>query len=99
LQLAVALYHLGNNNWRGTVTLLGEGVSRLSRYPEIYAEIEVDQLVHDATALLKLLQQEGAEQVDQIRQELEYDSFPVSQSQTQPVRPRPKLPKIQLHNS
>jgi hypothetical protein len=27
LQVAVGLYHLGNDNWRGAVILLGEGVT------------------------------------------------------------------------
>ncbi len=74
LQLAVAFYHLGNHNWQGAVTLLGEGLGRLSRYPEVYAEIRVDQLIKDVVTILKYLQQGGPGQVTQIRQGLSYDT-------------------------
>ncbi|MBV8887956.1 MAG: DUF309 domain-containing protein [Chroococcidiopsidaceae cyanobacterium CP_BM_RX_35] len=63
LQIAVALYHLGNQNWQGTVTLLGEGISRLRRYPAAYAEIDVDELLTSSATLLAALQQSGPEQV------------------------------------
>jgi len=32
LQIAVGCYHLGNDNWRGAVILLGEGIRRLADY-------------------------------------------------------------------
>lgn len=57
LQIAVALYHLSNQNWRGAVTLLGEGSNRLRYYQPDYAEIDVDQLVAESRELLKALQQ------------------------------------------
>ncbi len=61
LQIAVALYHLGNANWRGAVILLGEGSSRLRRYPSVYSSIDVDELLSQSAALLSELQQMGAE--------------------------------------
>ncbi|MEA5502715.1 DUF309 domain-containing protein [Halotia wernerae UHCC 0503] len=63
LQIAVALYHLGNRNWRGAVILLGEGSNRLRRYPSSYSGIDVDKLLDQSTNLLKILQQTGADKI------------------------------------
>jgi uncharacterized protein len=57
LQIAVALYHLGNDNLRGAVILLGEGINRLRRYQPSYAEVDVSALVTQSAELLALLQQ------------------------------------------
>ncbi|MDX2239595.1 MAG: DUF309 domain-containing protein [Leptolyngbyaceae cyanobacterium bins.302] len=70
LQIAVALHHLSNENWRGAVILMGEGVSRLRSYPSDYGDIDVDSLVDDAATLLKQLQVMGADQVGAIAQQL-----------------------------
>ncbi len=63
LQIAVALYHLGNENVRGAAILLGEGSNRLRRYPSIYGGIDVDQLLDKSIALLSIVQQISPEQV------------------------------------
>lgn len=63
LQIAVALYHLGNQNWRGAVILLGEGINRLSYYQPTYAEINVADLIGRSAQLLSVLQQTGSEKV------------------------------------
>jgi uncharacterized protein len=57
LQIAVALYHLGNDNLRGATILLGEGVNRLRRYQPDYAGVDVTHLVAQSTGLLLQLQQ------------------------------------------
>ncbi len=57
LQIAVALYHLGNENLRGAAILLGEGSNRLRRYPSTYGGVDIDSLLHQSTTLLKRLQQ------------------------------------------
>ena len=57
LQIAVALYHLSNQNWRGAVILLGEGSNRLRRYPSNYAGIDLEALLHQTVELLQALQQ------------------------------------------
>jgi len=57
LQIAVACYHLGNNNWRGAVILLGEGVRRIHSYQPEYEGVNVSELVSDSLHLLKTLQQ------------------------------------------
>lgn len=66
LQLAVALYHLGNLNWQGAVMLLGEGVRRLRGYEPSYSGIQVDQLVDESLVVLRSLQTTGPEQVEAI---------------------------------
>ena len=63
LQIAVALYHLENHNWRGAVILLGEGINRLSYYQPSYAGIAVEDLVGQSAKLLSALQQAGTEEV------------------------------------
>ena len=61
LQIAVACYHLHNRNWRGAVTLLGEGVGRLPYYQPVYAGIDVTQLIKNSRNLLTILQSIGIE--------------------------------------
>jgi uncharacterized protein len=56
LQIAVALYHLGNANVRGATILLGEGTNRLRRYQPIYAGLDVAALVEQSMGLLRELQ-------------------------------------------
>jgi uncharacterized protein len=61
LQIAVALYHLGNRNLRGAMILLGEGSNRLRRYPSIFAGVDVDNLLEQSATLLNFLQQTDPE--------------------------------------
>jgi uncharacterized protein len=57
LQIAVALYHLGNANLRGATILMGEGVNRLRRYQPDYADVDVAHLLAQSAELLTKLQQ------------------------------------------
>ncbi len=70
LQVAVGLYHLGNHNWRGAVILLGEGLNRLRRYPDIYGGIDLEPFLAEAYAILTLLQTTGVDQVAGISDQL-----------------------------
>ncbi|MCT7950522.1 DUF309 domain-containing protein [Ancylothrix sp. C2] len=63
LQIAVAIYHLGNSNWRGAVILLGEGISKLRNYEPTFFEIDVEKLIDESAELLRELQQAGPENV------------------------------------
>ncbi|MEH2088752.1 DUF309 domain-containing protein [Nostoc sp.] len=63
LQIAVALYHLENRNWRGAVILLGEGSNRLRRYPSTYSGVDVDELLSQSAVLLTNLQQIGPDKI------------------------------------
>lgn len=71
LQIAVACYHLMNQNWRGAVILLGEGSGRLSAYQPSYSGIDVTQLLTQSTQLLKALQQSGPENVADFVKQIE----------------------------
>ena len=75
LQISVALYHLGNGNLKGAIILLGEGSNRLARYPSVYSQIDVDELLEQSVALLKALQQKQLEQIDS--SSLEADTLPL----------------------
>jgi predicted metal-dependent hydrolase len=85
LQIAVACYHLGNYNWRGAVTLLGEGVRRLSYFQPSYANIDVSTLVSQSYELLQQLQQIEPDRIQVFVENL---------SQNQPF-PFPKIQIIQ----
>ncbi|PSB25631.1 DUF309 domain-containing protein [Stenomitos frigidus] len=70
LQIAVALYHLGNQNWRGAVILMGEGMSRLRGYQPAYADIDIEHFLAQTLQLFIVLQQAGPEQVMTVMQRL-----------------------------
>ncbi|WP_088894334.1 DUF309 domain-containing protein [Leptolyngbya ohadii] len=55
LQIAVALYHLSNQNSRGAMILLGEGMNRLRRYEPVYSGINVSSLIEESEDLLATL--------------------------------------------
>jgi uncharacterized protein len=63
LQVAVALYHLGNGNLRGATILLGEGTNRLRRYPSVFGGVDVDEFLDQSIALLKILQHTQPEMI------------------------------------
>ncbi|WP_156120693.1 DUF309 domain-containing protein [Neosynechococcus sphagnicola] len=56
LQIAVACYHLSNQNLRGAAILLGEGLQRLQSYPSDYGGIDLEQLLGDTAGLLAQIQ-------------------------------------------
>jgi uncharacterized protein len=74
LQIAVACYHLHNRNWRGAVTLLGEGIGRLPYYQPVYAGIDVTKLIQDSRNLLTTLQSIGIDGIDDFVDRLSQDS-------------------------
>ncbi len=69
LQIAVGCYHLTNVNWRGGVILLGEGLRRLSDYPEDYQDIDVNNLMIETEKLLEILQINGPEKLANLMSE------------------------------
>lgn len=95
LQIAVALYHLGNHNWRGAVTLLGEGIRRLGYYQPTYAEIDVDALVGQSTQLLQALQQAEAENmVDFVQKIKPMDTQPTGGERSDKALQWPQILKV-----
>lgn len=64
LQVAVALHHLSNLNWRGAAILLGEGLNRLTKYDDHYSGIDVDRFITQVADVLHFLQVMGPERVE-----------------------------------
>ncbi|RZM82780.1 DUF309 domain-containing protein [Leptolyngbya iicbica] len=75
LQLAVALYHLGNQNWQGTAILLGEGIRRLEPFEPQYRGVDVTPLLDCASAWLEAVQQLGVEQVGNLATALQHSQL------------------------
>lgn len=71
LQVAVGCYHLSNDNLRGAIILLGEAVRRLCDYQPDYEQVNVEQLLEQAMALLQALQQLQPEQTSSFFQQLQ----------------------------
>ena len=70
LQVAVALYHLSNQNLRGAVILMGEGIHRLRSFQPAYADLDIENFLEDTVALLKYLQQTNPQEVDKVIRQL-----------------------------
>ena len=64
-------YHLSNDNLRGAIILLGEAVRRLCDYQPDYEEVDVEQFLEQALALLQSLQQLKPEQTQVFWQRLQ----------------------------
>ncbi len=79
LQVAVGCYHLQNANWRGAVTLLGEGTHRLRDYLPAHAGIEVASLRATSGQLLATLQQLAPEQVGELTAACQRGEVPLPQ--------------------
>lgn len=96
LQIAVGLYHLGNQNWRGAVVLMGEGISRLAPYQPDYAGIDVELFLEQVGQLLRSLQQIGPDRVMLVLAHLGYgtsvQAVPESEMLLEPL----VLPRISL---
>ncbi|MGF1493024.1 MAG: DUF309 domain-containing protein [Microcoleaceae cyanobacterium] len=71
LQVAVGLYHLSNENWRGTVTSIGEGVRRLDYYQPDYSGVDVESFIAQIRELLIEIQQAGADGVSKFVTQLQ----------------------------
>lgn len=55
LQIAVACYHLGHQNWRGAMILLGEGSRKLKTYQPSYYDLDITHLCTQSLDLLQKL--------------------------------------------
>ena len=98
LQISVGLYHLGNQNWRGAVILLGEGINRLRPYLPEYGEIDLEDFIDQTADLLATLQASGPEQVGTIAHHLGYpivpNALPISAAGQATDEPLLQLPKL-----
>jgi len=70
LQIAVGCYHLERLNWKGAVTLLGEGTRRLKDYQPSYEEVAVWELFNASYKLLKTVQATKPEELLATRENL-----------------------------
>ncbi len=98
LQIAVALYHLSNHNWRGCVILMGEGLNRLRPYDPGYAELDLEDFLRQTTQLHQYLQQAGPDQASDVAEQLGLGNpgthNPVSKSENLPTLHLPILQKL-----
>jgi hypothetical protein len=89
LQIAVACYHLLNQNLRGAMILLGEGINRLSRYQPDYGGIDVAQLLSQSAILLTLVQQTSPEQmldwIEQMKTDIPVDTVEADSDRLLPL--------------
>lgn len=76
LQVAVALYHLSNQNWQGAVILMGEGMNRLRDYQPSYAGIDVEQFLAQTMPVFNTLQQTGPDHVVTVIEQLGLGPLP-----------------------
>lgn len=93
LQVAVACYHLSNQNLRGATILLGEGIRRLSDYEPDYYNIDVSQLIAESSFLLQTLQQLDVEKLADLVKQL------FSTQKSQPTPESYQLPKLVILES
>jgi hypothetical protein len=97
IQIAVAIYHLGNHNWRGAVILMGEGLNRLRGYPDEFAGIDWGQFRSDIAALLETLQELGGDRIAEFAfadQASDHTSDHKQTSDHKIVRSRPIIQKV-----
>jgi hypothetical protein len=98
LQIAVALYHLSNHNWRGCVILMGEGMNRLRSYEPGYAELDIDNFLTQTAHLHQYLQQAGPDQVGDVAEQLglEHPGTPIPLLESENLIPlqRPRLQRL-----
>lgn len=92
LQIAVAFYHLSNQNARGAVILLGEGMNRLRPYTAETAQIEVESLLRECLALQQMIHNTPAEELAALWKGLLAGDRALALPTIQRVIPMPDLP-------
>lgn len=98
LQFAVALYHLGNQNWQGAIVLLGEGLNRLQPFEPLYRGIDVADLIDQGFCWLEALREHGPEQVATLAATLLSTDEAPTASLSVTLPSIPPLPRIQLES-
>lgn len=66
LQIAVALHHWHNGNFKGAVILLRRGGDCLRRVPAVCQQVDVARLREDAAAFLESLSAAGEERMAEV---------------------------------
>ena len=67
IQVAVAFYHLGNRNFRGALTLLHDGLEKITPYQPAFLGVELQEFVTRLTACSDELHRLGPDQVNQFQ--------------------------------
>jgi predicted metal-dependent hydrolase len=80
LQIAVAFYHLSNQNGRGAMILLGEGINRLRKYTPDYEGVEISPLLSQCQRILQTVQTTEADGLAALWASLLHPPSPDSQS-------------------
>ncbi|MEO0457256.1 MAG: DUF309 domain-containing protein [Cyanobacteria bacterium P01_A01_bin.114] len=93
LQIAVGLYHLGNQNWHGAAILLGEGSHRLAPFEPAFGGIDVAGLVDQAHVWLGALQQTGPTGIQTLARALT-DGSPAKSTSEKALKPVPKIQSL-----
>jgi len=70
LQIAVALYHWRNGNFKGAVGLLQRGSDCLRRVSSRCREVEVGRLIADAAVMQQALEELGEERMNEVEARL-----------------------------
>ena len=66
LQVGVGFYHLTRRNYNGTVKVLARGINYLTPYAPRCMEVDVQQLIDEATRVLERVHALGPECIDEI---------------------------------
>ncbi|AFZ47025.1 protein of unknown function DUF309 [Cyanobacterium stanieri PCC 7202] len=85
LQIAVGCYHLSNNNWRGAVILLGEGIYKLTEFEPTYYNLDILSFTNASHALLVALQNIDPNKTKELYQELLEEKAEVRFPQLYPI--------------
>jgi uncharacterized protein len=93
IQIAVALYHLSNGNWRGTVILMGEGLNRLRHYPDDHEGLDLGELRSAIATLLEVIQNLGPERVNTLVWQSALGDSPIDGDAEKIYYPRPIIQK------
>jgi len=70
IQVAVAFYHLGNGNFRGTIALLQDGLGKLRPHQPAFLGIQLDDFIVALEACHKELRKLGPEGLSSFRSQL-----------------------------
>lgn len=69
IQIGVALYHQSNGNWRGTVSLLNDGLDKIKPYAPAYLGVEVAAFAAELETCREQIERLGPEGIRQFQTE------------------------------
>ena len=69
IQIAVAFYHQSNSNWRGTVSLLNDGLDKIRPHAPAYLGVEVAAFAAELEICREQIERLGPEEIGQFQTE------------------------------